>query len=91
MLIQGGMISSGRRCTFSVVGVYWISCIRSFWNTTLPGVLAMFSPSSEGVQIGHLDAQPALAALQIVEQVLEALDQVLAAGLHGGLAALPDW
>ena len=45
MLIQGGKISSGRFSTFSVVGVYWISCIRSFWYTTLPGVTAMFSPT----------------------------------------------
>ena len=47
MLIQGGMISSGRFAAFSVVGVYWISWIRSFWNTTLPGVTAMFLPTSK--------------------------------------------
>ena len=44
MLIQGGMISSGRLYTFFVLGWYWISCISSFWNTTLPGVVAMFLP-----------------------------------------------
>ena len=38
------MISSGRFSTFSVAGAYWISCISSFWNTTLPGETAMFSP-----------------------------------------------
>ena len=45
MLIQGGMISSGRFSTVSVVGAYWISSIRSLRNTTLPGVTAMFSPT----------------------------------------------
>ena len=85
MLIQGGTISSGRFSTFSVVGAYWISCIRSFWKTTLPGVTAMFSPTLEGLHVGHLDAQLALAALEIAQQVVQALQQVLAAGL-GGLA-----
>ena len=37
----------------------------------------------EGVQIGHLDAQLALAALEVAQQVLQALHQVLAAGLDG--------
>ena len=46
MLIHGGMTSSGRFATFFVVGSYWISCIRSFWKTTLPGVVAMLTPSS---------------------------------------------
>jgi hypothetical protein len=39
------MINSGRRNTVSVVGAYWMSCINSFWKTTLPGVVATFSPS----------------------------------------------
>ena len=46
MLIQGGMISSGRFSTFSVAGVYWISCISSFWKITLPGVIARFLPTA---------------------------------------------
>ncbi len=46
MLIHGGTISSGVRSTFSVVGVYWISCISSFWKITLPGVVAMLTPTS---------------------------------------------
>ena len=46
MLIHGGMMSSGRFHAFLVVGSYWISCISSFWNTTLPGVVAMLTPSS---------------------------------------------
>src|SRR5882724_9241942 len=36
------MTRSGRLKTVSVLGAYWISCINSFWNTTLPGVVATF-------------------------------------------------
>ncbi len=46
MLIQGGMMSSGRFATLGVVGSYWMSWRRSFWKTTLPGVVAMLTPSS---------------------------------------------
>ena len=46
MLIQGGMISSGRFSTLSVTGVYWMSCINSFWKITLPGVIARFLPTA---------------------------------------------
>ncbi len=45
----------------------------------------MFSPSLKAVHIGHLDAELALALLKIAQQVVQALQQVLAAGL-GGLA-----
>ena len=38
----------------------------------------------EGLGVGHLDRQLALAALQILQQVVQALHQVLAAGLDGG-------
>ena len=44
MLIQGGMIRSGCLNTVSVDGLNWMSCIRSFWNTTLPGVVATLWP-----------------------------------------------
>ena len=44
-------------------------------------VLAQF----EGLHVGHLDVQLALAALKITQQVVQALQQVLAAGL-GSLA-----
>ena len=47
MLIQGGTMSSGTSCTFSVVGSYWMSCSRSFWKTTLPGAVAMLRPTSK--------------------------------------------
>ncbi|MNR55732.1 hypothetical protein D3C85_1761650 [compost metagenome] len=46
MLTQGGTISSGFSYTSPVVGVYWISSIRSLRNTTSPGVQAMFLPIS---------------------------------------------
>jgi hypothetical protein len=38
-------MTSGRLSTVSVAGAYWMSCIRSFWKTTLPGDTAMFSPT----------------------------------------------
>ena len=37
----------------------------------------------EGVRIGHLDLELALAALEVVEQMLQPLHQILAAGLQG--------
>src|SRR5215208_3627305 len=36
---------SGTRRTSSVNGLYWMSCIISFWKTTLPRVAAMISPT----------------------------------------------
>ena len=57
----------------------------------MPGVVAMFSPMLERLHVGHRDREPAVAALQVVEQVVEAVDQVLAAGLERRLAAPPDW
>src|SRR5258708_3796347 len=39
------MMISGRLYTSPPVGWYWMSCIRSFWYTTLPGVVATFLPS----------------------------------------------
>ena len=84
MLIQGGMISSGRWWTCSVVGAYWISCISSFWKTTLPGREREVLAEREGVEIGHLDRELAVAAGQVAEQVVEAAQQVLAAALERG-------
>ena len=46
MLIQGGTSSTGMRNTVSVDGEYWMSCISSFSNTTLPGVSARLRPIS---------------------------------------------
>ena len=84
MLIHGGTISSGRFITFSVVGEYWISSIRSFWSTTLPGVVAIFLPTSNAFMSVMPEGELALATLEILQQVVEALDQVLAAELDGG-------
>ncbi len=47
--MHGGTISSGRSYTFFVSGAYWRSCITSFSNTTAPGVVARFLPSSKAV------------------------------------------
>jgi hypothetical protein len=52
---------------------------------TLPGVTAMFSPRLERLEIGHLDLQLAAPALQVFQQVLQALDQIVAAGIERGL------
>jgi len=49
LLIHGGTISSGRLNCLAVVGLNCSSWIRSFWNTTLPGVVATFLPSSNAV------------------------------------------
>ena len=43
----------------------------------------MFSPSLKAVHVGHLDAELAFALLKIAQQVVEAPQQVLAAGLGG--------
>ncbi len=44
--MQGGTITSGRRCTRAVVGAYWMSSIRSLRKTTLPGVTARLRPTA---------------------------------------------
>ena len=55
--MHGGTITSGRcahlrRC----VGVYWISWISSFSNTTLPGRDGEVAADLEGRLVGHGDA-----------------------------------
>ena len=40
-------MSRGREWTRSVVGVYWISSMRSLRKTTLPGVMARFLPTAK--------------------------------------------
>ena len=47
--MHGGTITSGRWWTFAVVGVYWISCSNSFWNTTLPGEVPTSRPTSKAI------------------------------------------
>ena len=48
------MRSIGRRRTAGVAGAYWMSWMSSFWKTTLPGVVAMLSPTvkASGGHIG---------------------------------------
>jgi hypothetical protein len=46
-MIQAGTMSTGSACTSRVVGVYWISSIRSLRSTTLPGVAARLPPTSK--------------------------------------------
>jgi hypothetical protein len=38
----------------------------------------------ERLVVGHLDREPALAALDVVEEVLQSFDEILALGLEGG-------
>ena len=83
MLIHGGTISSGLLYWSGVVGSYWISWNSSFWKITLPGVVATFLPISKAEVSVMRDAQLAVAALDVVQQVVEALDQVLAVALDG--------
>ena len=45
--MQGGTISSGRRCTFGVDGAYWISSISALRYTTSPGVIARLRPTAK--------------------------------------------
>ena len=76
MLIQGGTISSGRLSTFSVVGAYWMSCIRSFWKITLPGVIARLRPTSNIDGVGLADLQVAAAGLDVLGQHVHAAHEV---------------
>ncbi len=76
-------MSSGRRNTCEVEGWYWMSCSSAFWNTTLPGVVATFLPSWKALFVGHADAQLPFALLDVGEQVVQPLDQVVAARGHG--------
>ena len=78
MLIQGGKISSGRFNTFSVVGAYWISCIRSFWKTTLPGVTATFSPTRKLLSSVMRMRRSPLPRSRSASRLRQALQQVLA-------------
>jgi hypothetical protein len=44
--MQGGTTRKGRSYTLEVVGLYSISCISSFSNTTAPSVVATLRPTS---------------------------------------------
>ncbi len=47
--MHGGTITSGRSCTFSVAGLYWMSCSSSLSWTTEPCETAMFLPTSKAL------------------------------------------
>ena len=45
LLIHGGTTTSGRACTVSVVGAYWMSSMSSFRYTTEPLLAATLTPT----------------------------------------------
>ena len=55
--MHGGTTSNGRSWTCAVLGVYWMSWIRSFSNTTLPGLVATLRPTSKAVS-SVIDTRP---------------------------------
>ncbi|MNT49739.1 hypothetical protein D3C72_1866110 [compost metagenome] len=56
-MIHAGTMRIGSGWTVSVVGVYWISSIRRFFSTTLPGVTATSRPTTKfSVPAGGLPA-----------------------------------
>ena len=91
MLIQGGMISSGRfvhffRCRFILDELHQVVLENDLARRD-GDVLA----DLERLDVGHADRELALAALEIAQQVLQAFDQVLAAGSRASRAAPLDW
>src|SRR5262245_66366770 len=77
------MITSGRFSTLSPSGLYWMSCIRSFSNTTLPGVVATFSPSLNAFS-SVIEKGGGEEGVQAAHQVLAAARERLAQHLRGG-------
>ncbi len=63
-----------------VCGAYWMSSIRSFLNTTLPGVAARFSPTRNG-RVSTWRGRPPLLQ-QVVDEVAGPGDQAGPAGLE---------
>ena len=63
----------GRRDTGS-------SCISSFWKITLPGVVAMLTPTTRFDGIGLADAQRAAAGFDVFREHLHAANEVVAVG-----------
>ena len=88
MLIQGGMIRRGRRFTSAVDGAYWISCINSFWNMTLAFCGGKVLADPKRIRVGHRDRELSPTAFEILHQILQTLEQILAAGLDGRLQHL---
>ena len=63
-----------------MVGVYWISCIRSFWKITLPGVVAMLTPTSRLDGSDWRMRSVPCPGLDVLGQHLHAAYEVVAAG-----------
>ena len=81
MLIHGGMISSGRCHCFFVDGSYWISWMQVVLEHDLARRGGDVDAELEGLRVGHRDLELAVAALDVVEQVVAGrLHEVLAAG-----------
>ena len=82
--MHGGTITSGRAVHLAAcAGVYWISWISSFSNTTAPGVTATLRPTSKAVSSVWL-MRP---LLHVAQQVREAAGQALAARLRCACAS----
>ena len=83
MLIHGGMISSGRLRDLLGRGLV----LDELHEVVLEHDLARrgrdVDAELESLGVGHRDLELAVAALDVVEQVVEAFDQVLAAGGDG--------
>ena len=72
MLMHGGTMTSGRRCTRSVDGAYWISSISGLRKTTLPGRHREVAADLEGARVAHRDAPVAEVGGEVGEALREA-------------------
>jgi len=62
LLIQGATSTTGTSWTFSHSGLYWITSSRRLRNTTAPGVVAMFLPTTKG-SVSTMRTSPARTSL----------------------------
>ena len=77
MLIQGGTISSGRFSTVAVDGAYWMSCMRSFWKITLPGVDRQIAADLEHRGVRLADPQVAAAGFDVLGEHAHAANEIV--------------
>ena len=66
------------RSTVSVVGVYWISCISSFWIDHLARRRRHVDADDEVGRVGLADAQRAAAGFDVLGQHLHAAHEIVA-------------
>ena len=76
--------------TCSVIGVYWMSCMRSSGDH-LAGRGGDVAAELERALVGHRDAQLPAALLDVGEQVVQTAHQVLSAARHRLAQHLRDW